>query len=457
MRRFIQTVILIPAFILAATSAFGWEYLLPSSVSDVLEKGAKETDISGKIGMAWRHEDRKVEDDYGDDVGCAGWGFLELGIETGSMWGFQIGAGAVGVQRFWQTGFWDNEDAGSNLFADDGDIFLGHSVAYWTEGYLKYTIPNMKTSFLLGRASSKKFGKPKSGDGDYWQGFGFTVGDIPRVKIQASVVNEWTNNASWSWDLDGIQEEWVQIHQSEGGSKGYPMVYPDEEAGKVAFTLMANTEVVKDWLWINPFMQYQEDVGTKGGAEVKLEHSFDPVAFGVKGIFAHICEDTPDEYWPDDEDQQQYLVNPYVKAKVKGWKFEGGFGYYHISDDIPLFNSKAEGGDDFEDVFIWDEFDPMQSDLAKYGEQQNNDTWFVHAGVGYGPFSLEAVYGWCDSAVVEDAWNYDGKAQELDLYLTIALTKNIETQLVYVMLDDDYKLDDDRSMNYFAGYIAYKF
>ena len=58
---------------------------------------------------------------------------------------------------------------------------------------------------------------------------------------------------------------------------------------------------------------------------------------------------------------------------------------------------------------------------------------------------------------MEDAWNYDGEASELDVYLTIALTKNIETELAYVMLDDDYEADGDRSMNYFAGYIRYKF
>lgn len=454
MKRFIQAVVLVSAFMLVSTTAFGWEYLLPDSVSGVIEKGAKESTINGGIGMAWRSERRDVEDDEGDDSGCVGWSFLDLRVETGSMWGFQVGAGALAVQRLWSNGFYDNDDPDDEIFQTD--VFLGHHDAYWTEGYLKYTIPNLKTSFLLGRAGSKKFGKPKSGDGDYWQGFGVTSKDIPGVTIQASVVNEWTNNASWSWDMDGIQDEWRHM-EDESGFLGVR----HEEAGKVAYTVNVDAEAVKDWLWINPFWQFQEDVGMKVGGVVKAQHKFDPVTVGVKGIFAHICEKTPDEYWPDDEDQQQYLINPYVKAEVKGFKFEFGGGYYGISDDIPLFNSRGEGGDDFEDVFIWDEFDPMQNDLAKYGEQQNVDTWFIHAGAGYGPFYLKAVYGWCDNAVVENGWNHDGKAQELDVYLTIDITKNIEAELVYVWLDDDYVNDpigdNDRSMNYFAGSIAYKF
>jgi hypothetical protein len=450
MKKLLLTAILVPAIMLFTTSAFAREYLLPESISDVIEKGTKETDITGSIGMGWRHENREVEDDEGDDTGFAGWAFVDLSIETGSMWGFQIGAGVLAVQRLWKNGFYDNDDPDDELF--DADVWVGNHDAYWTEGYLKYTIPNLKTSFLLGRANSKKFGKPKSGDGDFWQGFGITVKDIPRLEIQASVVNQWTNNASWSWDFDGIQDEWAHLDDEDG----YAGLY-GEEAHNVAYTLMVDAEVVKDLLWISPFMQHQGDVGTKFGTNVKLEHKFDPVTVGVKGIFAYICEHTPDDYWPDDEDQQQYLVNPYVKAKVGGFKFELGCGYYGISDDIPLFNSLAEGGDDFEDIFIWDEFDPMQNDLAKYGEQQNNDTWFVHAGAEYGPFRLKAIYGWCDNAVIEDGWSYDGEASELDLYLTIAITKNLETQLVYVNLEDDYKADGDKSMDYFAGYFRYKF
>jgi hypothetical protein len=177
----------------------------------------------------------------------------------------------------------------------------------------------------------------------------------------------------------------------------------------------------------------------------------------MKASYAYFDEKTPNDLWPDDENMDQYKLNPYANFETKDWRFEAGFGYYRISNDIAPFNSKAEGGDDFEDLFIWDEFDPMEEDLAKYGEHPNNETWFVHAGADWGPFSLEAIYGWCNHAVIENGSSHDGEATELDVYLTAAITESIVAELVFVSLDDDYEADGDRSRNYFAGSIAYEF
>ena len=112
---------------------------------------------------------------------------------------------------------------------------------------------------------------------------------------------------------------------------------------------------------------------------------------------------------------------------------------------------------DFEDLFIWDEFDPMEEDLAKYGEQPNNKTYFVHAGLGWGPVYLKAIYGWVKDAVIEDGWTYDGEATELDIYLNVDITENIELELVYCDINDDYKADGNRSFSHFSGLLAYKF
>jgi len=443
--------IMLPAFVTIASTAFASpSTLLPSNISDVIEKGAEQTSLKGAIGMAWRIEDREARDSVGEDKASAGWSFVEIGLETGSMWNIQIGAGAVGVQKLWTSGAFDNDDPDDELF--DTDVWLENHDAYWTEGYVKYSVPSKSTSFLLGRADDKKFGKPVSGDGDFYQGLGITVDTIPHVKIRAHAVNEWTNNASWSWDFDGIQDGWTNLTDESGYASA-----PGEDAGRVAYTLMVESEIVEDALWFNPYVQHQDDVGTGYGTSLRIQKTFDSVTLGMKASYAYFDEKTPNDLWPDDENMDQYKLNPYANFETKDWRFEAGFGYYRISNDIAPFNSKAEGGDDFEDLFIWDEFDPMEEDLAKYGEHPNNETWFVHAGADWGPFSLEAIYGWCNHAVIENGSSHDGEATELDVYLTAAITESIVAELVFVSLDDDYEADGDRSRNYFAGSIAYEF
>jgi hypothetical protein len=174
---------------------------------------------------------------------------------------------------------------------------------------------------------------------------------------------------------------------------------------------------------------------------------------GGETVYLHHFEDTPNDVNPDDDDLSQFLIQLF--GKFKG--FKGGFGYYTISDDVPIFNTLGEGGDDFEDVFVMDEIDPMEEDLAKYGEQPNNETWFLFAEYGYGPFDLEVIYGWADDAIIEDGYAYEGEAQELNLFLDIGLTENLSAELVFVNLQDDFEADGDRSMNMFAGSFAYAF
>ncbi len=202
---------------------------------------------------------------------------------------------------------------------------------------------------------------------------------------------------------------------------------------------------------VTPHLQYHKDVAFSLGLSLEGEAAInDTVSIGGEGIYLRHWEDTPASVNPDDEDLSRMPLQIY--GKIKGLTV--GAGYHTISDDVPIFNTIDEGGDDFEDVFVMDEIDPMEEDLAKYGEQPNNDTWFLYAEYGYCPFDLEMIYGWAEDAIVEDGPAYNGEAQELDLFLGIGLTENLSAELVYVHLRDDHEADGDRSMDMFAGSIA---
>ena len=206
---------ILPALLLGAAmifspAAYAGDTLLGGTpFADAVDKAARETTVDAEVGIQFRHEDHEVADASGEHKGSAGWSYGQVEIETGSMHGFQVGLGGVAVQRLWTRDRFDNTIAGDEIFEDD--VFFDRHDAYWTEGYLKYTLPNRKTSFILGRADDGKFGEPASGDGDYYQGIGVTVKDFPGLTIRSHVVNAWTNDASASWDFDGIQENWVKL------------------------------------------------------------------------------------------------------------------------------------------------------------------------------------------------------------------------------------------------------
>ena len=428
-----------PAF--AADTAKG-EPVVFSFADDALLSGYTWDDAlaagkwEGELGMQFRSEGGY--EDSGDD-GDAGWGYLEMGWTSDSFHGLQLGLGGLYTTEWWAN---DNFD---NTFSDGGDF---ETQARWTEVYLKYNIPNSKSFLLLGRADEGMFGEPAAGDGDFYEGFGLTVKDIPRVTIKAHAVKEWLNNASPSWDFDGMDNEWEELEDA-AGNKQY-------DFGELAYTLMTEIEVVPDLLTLSPYAQYHEDVAAVFGSRFELEHAVnDALTLGLDGAYVMVQEDTPDEIWADDEDFEQTLVRTY--AKVKGFSF--GVGYYSMSEDIPIFNGLPGTGqfdDDLKDIFLVDEMDPMQEDLAKYGEQAGNDTYFVEIGYARGPFSIEVVYGTVDNALTEQG-NDEGEADELDIIVGMQITERLEAELAYADVEDDYTPDGDDSHNLFAGAVSWKF
>lgn len=420
----------------AAGQGGGADYLLSAETGQsFIDETLAFGEWDAELGMKFRYEDP----DEGED-GSAGWGFLEFDWESGSMHGLQLGIGGVAILEAWDEGGFEG-----NIF-DDDDAFQDHAV--WTDIYLKYAIPNTKSEILVGRT---KFKKPAAGDGDVHQGVQLTIKDIPRMTIYTFAVNEWMDDASTSWDLDGIQDDWVEMEDVNSGEDGMG------EAGSFAYTLMVKVEALPDVMSLTPYVQYHEDVATSLGVEIAAEMPLnDTVTLGFDGIYVKHFEDTPDDLYPDDEDVSQYLLHTYGKIK----NFKLGFGYYHISDGITLFNGAGDPGDDFESVYIMDEFDPIMSegnDLAKYGEAPNNDTFFVDASYSWNFFELEAIYGWVDNAWVKSTGDAKGEATELNVILNIAISKNLEAEIGYVRVDDNYSDDGDDSTNIVAGGIAYNF
>lgn len=427
---FVALIVCISVFSLNVQGADEWSTLFKGGEDNFMDKLAQTGSWEGELGIGFRH-DLSVEE--GDEF-KAGWGFFDFGWESGAVYGLQIGVGGLAV-----TELWDKGSAEDSLFNNGS---FGEKVR-WTEAYLKYHLPNTKTHFIIGRASGKKFAKPESGDGDFHQGVGIIVKDIPRLTIKASAINAWLNNASAKWDLDGIDSDWVDMDS-----------YHNENPGDFAYTLMVDIDAVPDLLTLTPFVQYYDNVATSVGSTYELERTMsENLSLGVDGAYAIHYEDTPDGVSATDGDISQFLVHTYGKMD----NFKLGVGYYTMSDDIAPMNTLAEGGDDFHDTFITGEFDPTSEDLGKYAEQPGNDTFFVDAGYSYGPFGLSVLYAWCDNAVIEDGWESKGEANELNVKLKMAFTENLSGELAYINLSDDYTFDKDRSVDYVAGALFYEF
>ncbi len=448
MRQLLTLVTGILAVTTVTTLAGHWgediDYLFTSKGNDTaFEKLVEDSTWDGELGLQFRSENP----DTGEE-GSAGWGYFQFGWESGYLdlmrsgedkSGLQLGVGGVAVLEAWE------KHAFEGVFSDSGDFA---DEAKWTSLYMKYSVPGTKTHFIVGRAQDDMFGEPASGDGDYYQGFGITIADIPRIEIKASVVNEWLDNASASWDLDGIQDEWQSMDDVVRDETGV-----DKDAGRFAYTLMTEIEAVRDFVTVTPYVQHHSDVATSYGLSFNAERPVnESLTLGLDGAYSKHMEDTSNAAGPNDGDVSQTMLHAYGKVR----NFNLGFGYYTISDDAPLFNNSSNG-DDFEAVFVMDEFDPMEEDLAKYGEQQGNDTLFVDAGYEHGPVSLDVVYGWTDNAIIEGGAVNKGNARELDVVLGVDLIRNLKGELAYVTLQDGYTADGDRSMDMFAGALSYNF
>jgi hypothetical protein len=409
-------------------------------------------EFDGEIGIAFRNED---PDD--GEHGHAGWAYLDVGWESGSFHGLQVGMGGLFVTELW------TEDGFEDLFDGGGDF---EETAEWTEAYLKYTLPSEKTSFILGRADDGKFGEPATGDGDYYEGLGVRFQEIPRLDVRAHVVKRWIDNASASWDLDGIDTDWAEMNDAIDGA---------EEGGDLAYTLMATIGLgadkapeapreadmgiarvlgrgVCDCFNISPYVQTHSDVGTSYGVGVEaFQEITKDVTFHFEGNWASFSEDTE---MAGDDDFNQWIIHPFIE--ING--FTAGVGYYAMSDDVLVGNTTKAA--DLEGIFIVDEMDPMEED-AIYGEHPNSRTLFFDVGYSHGPFSLGAVYGIVDDARIDmgGATPSKGEATELDISLEVAITKNIDFELFYADVQDKTTDDDDgdEGGELIAGAVSFSF
>jgi hypothetical protein len=72
------------------------------------------------------------------------------------------------------------------------------------------------------------------------------------LEIRAHAVSAWANDASASWDFDGIQNGWTSLKD-----ESIFAALPNREAASWAYTLMVGVDIIKDRLWIQPYVQHQ--------------------------------------------------------------------------------------------------------------------------------------------------------------------------------------------------------
>ncbi|MFW6044588.1 MAG: major outer membrane protein [Planctomycetota bacterium] len=382
-------------------------------------------------GMRFRADDCD-EADNGD----AGWSFIKASWESGTVHGMQIGLGGLFVTELWSN------DAYDDMFKDGKFGERGK----WTESYLRYTLPGETTSVLVGRAKGSKFGKPASGDGDFYEGLGVSFDGISNVSLKAHVTNAWLDNASESWDLDGIDKSWAEMDDVSG-----KVSHGRGSYGDFAYTLMADIDAVPDTLTLTPYLQTQSDVGTSYGISFDLSHPVsDSATLGLEGAYNYFHEDTPNKYYPDDDSFSQGLI----RASAAVEDFELGAGYYGMSDDVLAFSSTKDSGLGAK-LLIVDEMDPLEEG-AGYGGTPGDNTYFLDAAYSYGPMSFNAMYGWVREARTANG-NRDGDGRELDLTFGLDLTENLSLELFYANVVDDHSADGDNSQDVYAGGVTYKF
>jgi len=431
------------------------KYLIPGE-TNILTEAAVGGTWDGEFGMQFRSEehddDEFTVDGEPENSASAGWGYLEISWLSGPIYDTQLGLGGLAVTEMWKDDGFD----GSNDIFDEGGTFADH--AKWTQVYLKHNVSD-KTYVVAGRAEGGLFGEPASGDGDFYQGIGVTTEAVPRVRLRVHAVNEWMNNASPSWDFGGIETEWAELSQGSLEIGEDVAADTSSEFGSFAYTGMAEIEAITDLLTVTPYVQHHSNVATSVGASFNAEHPVNSLlTLGLNGAWVTHLEDTPDELWPHDEDFQQRLIHAY--GKVKGLQL--GLGYYSISDDRIIFNGPPGSGQferDFKDTFVMDEFDPMEEDIGKYGEQQGGGTIFADAGYSCGPFSLEVIYGVVDgaAAAVGNTETDDGAGSELNVTLGVDVAKNLEAELFYADIQDDFADDGESGFDMLGGAISYSF
>lgn len=397
-------------------------------------------ETSGEIGITARWE--SPDDGDSDDGGLA---YFEPKWTSGKVHNLQFTIGGLITSRIWE-----DDTMLTDSYPDSQDGLL-------TEAYLTYSLPGTKTQFLLGRADDGVFYEPVHGDGDFYEGLGVRIDDIPRMTLHAHAVTAWLDNADTSpvsWDglnnTGGGEDRWQDMDKVIQDQTGI-----QEDSGDAAYTVALEAEVLKDDLLnMTAALTTLEDVARSWSIAADSEVSLSrEVSIGVRGVFATLLEDTPATVNDTDEDVEQYKVYGFVD--VRGLEF--GLGHYGQSNDRSVFNTATEGGDDFEDVFVGDEFDPVDEDLAKYGEQPNNNTYFLNAAWGYGPANLEIIYAWVDDAVIENGTLKEGEAQELNVILDLAWTETLSSEFYYAKVDDDYTKDGDRSADIFAMNLTHEF
>ncbi len=367
-----------------------------ASLSDSLSTAFGTGTVSGEIGVNFRVNQAKDNDDDGN-IGSA---YLELGYLSNEFKGAKLGAYFIGVEELWSRKSYEH------AFSDNGEF---RDKAMLRDLYLDYALPCSNSQLLIGRA---QFEASPVTDGDVHQGVQFTVGALENMTFYASVMNRWVANASTAYDMDGIDNTWLDGDDVVAG------------ASDTVFSFIAAFDIVPEIFTATPFLLHQNDVVTTYGSSADYSISIqEGLKAGLDGTFAIYAEDTVSS-----TDEDAYSYNIHASLAAENWSF--GVGYYVMSDDERVGLS-AIGNNTF---------DPMEEGV--YGASRDDNTLYIDAEYTFGPVTASAVLGDTEIDLTSEG------ATEFDFYLTYTISETISAEFMFVDVNDD-----DSSLDYqvYAG------
>ncbi|MCP3900470.1 MAG: hypothetical protein GY707_12230 [Desulfobacteraceae bacterium] len=339
-----------------------------------LDKALKEGTFDAEIGLYYG----VIDPDHGDH-GALLTTFLEMSYESAPLNGFQFGVGVFGVT--------DIHEDEAFPFPPDNDQ-ASHTGGI-KEGYIKYTIPETKSSFLIGRTNMVDTLPTLVGDAH--DGIMFTSTYFKKVSINAGIITSYVEY----FDAEQAVSEHVEMDELT------------DESGNAVFTL--STTIDFGVVELTPFIGYHKDndngFGLLFAANTEIIES---LTIGVEGNWSKYNEDTEDSISDTDQDWSNYLISSYINNEM----FSLACGYWATSDDESVGQS-----------IILDNFSPMEELEDAW---QDHHLWFVEVGVSIDPVELSLIYG----DLTDDFDNGANDAREITFIAAVDIFENMSFEAV---------------------------
>jgi len=360
--------------------------------------------VSGKFGV-YHTTSAKGEDDAGRLTNA----WLELNWASRPIKGFQAGLGLFGVTNLHENGVIE--------FKPDHDEH--RHTAGIRELYLKYAIPDTKSSLVFGRANMRD--SCRTLWGDTHEGVMFTSKDLEKVTINAAIIKAFVYD--FNYDETGVSERrrMTDFH---------------DQAGECVYTLTVEARLSR--VKLKPFFGYFPGHESVRGLEA--DFGIDIAGqnrIGLKGVYGFFTEETPDSVSADDEDWTQSVISSY--AAIGPFSLEAGRWYRGDSNSVRI---------DGESFLIYT-FGSMK--VLYTSKARGLTMTYFKAGVKLGPASLSAQY-----ARQKDSHG-EGKddAEEIDYIIKLPVTDKLCLDAYLAKVN--YHNDSSRNCAKFTAYLVYTF